>query len=233
MKRAFRSVQTPSAPSAEEEKEEEVISTFGGFLMKADSEGIPGPSTNNRSESEGGSAGGRAGRRGHGRGAAVARLLAPGGHHQHVGGAAPDAGEIDTPDSLRQIIAASTFSRYFPSVLFNHFSRYHLICRRYHQAAAPILKSGILHFRKVKCARGTRPQTNASLTKIPRYHQAAASILKSGILHFRKEKWTRGTWSWALWRTKVAKFAAADESAQKLKHLKRTNPHKFKREREI
>ena len=35
MKRAFRSVQTPSAPSAEEE---EVISTFGGFLMKADSQ---------------------------------------------------------------------------------------------------------------------------------------------------------------------------------------------------
>ena len=69
---AFRSVQTPSAPSAEEE---EVISTFGGFLMKSDSEGIPGPSTNNRSESEGGGAGGRAGRRGHGRGAAVARLL--------------------------------------------------------------------------------------------------------------------------------------------------------------
>ena len=35
MKGAFRSVQTPSAPSAEEE---EVISTFGGFLMKADSQ---------------------------------------------------------------------------------------------------------------------------------------------------------------------------------------------------
>ena len=33
MKRAFRSVQTPSAPSAEEE---EVISTFGEFLMKAE-----------------------------------------------------------------------------------------------------------------------------------------------------------------------------------------------------
>ena len=78
VKRAFRSVQTPSAPSAEEQhddEEEEVISTFGGFLMKSDSEGIPGPSTNNRSESEGGGAGGRAGRRGHGRGAAVARLL--------------------------------------------------------------------------------------------------------------------------------------------------------------
>ena len=30
MKRAFRSVQTPSAPSAEEEMEKEVISTFGG-----------------------------------------------------------------------------------------------------------------------------------------------------------------------------------------------------------
>jgi len=88
---------------------------------------------------------------------------------------------------------------------------------RYHQAAAPILKSGILHFRKEKCARGTRPQTNVSLTKIPRYHQAAASILKSGILHFRKEKWTRGTWSWALWRTKVAMFAATDKSGKKLK----------------
>ena len=77
VKGAFRSVQMPSAPSAEEEKEKEkeVISTFGGFLMKSDSEGIPGPSTNNRSESEGGGAGGRAGRRGHGRGAAVARLL--------------------------------------------------------------------------------------------------------------------------------------------------------------
>ena len=39
VKGAFRSVQTPSAPSAgdeEEEDEEEVISTFGGFLMKAD-----------------------------------------------------------------------------------------------------------------------------------------------------------------------------------------------------
>ena len=35
VKGAFRSVQTPSAPSAEEE---EVISTFGGFLMKADSQ---------------------------------------------------------------------------------------------------------------------------------------------------------------------------------------------------
>ena len=106
VKGAFRSVQTPSAPSAEEQdddEEEEVISTFGGFLMKADSEGIPGPSTNNRSESEGGGAGGRAGRRGHGRGAAVARLLAPGGHHQHVGGPAPDAGEIDTPNSLRRL----------------------------------------------------------------------------------------------------------------------------------
>ena len=34
VKGAFRSVQTPSAPSAEEE---EVISTFGEFLMKADS----------------------------------------------------------------------------------------------------------------------------------------------------------------------------------------------------
>jgi len=34
VKGAFRSVQTPSAPSAEEE----VISTFGGFLMKADSQ---------------------------------------------------------------------------------------------------------------------------------------------------------------------------------------------------
>ena len=32
VKGAFRSVQTPSAPSAEEE----VISTFGGFLMKAE-----------------------------------------------------------------------------------------------------------------------------------------------------------------------------------------------------
>jgi len=55
VKRAFRSVQTPSAPSAEEQdddEEEEVISTFGGFLMKADSEGIPGPSTFSRSESE-------------------------------------------------------------------------------------------------------------------------------------------------------------------------------------
>ena len=119
MKRAFRSVQTPSAPSAEEEKE--VISTFGGFLMKSDSEGIPGPSTNNRSESEGGGAGGRAGRRGHGRGAAVARLLAPGGHHQHVGGAAPDAGEIDTPDSLRQIIAASTFFYVLSIVIIQSF----------------------------------------------------------------------------------------------------------------
>jgi len=98
---------------------------------------------------------------------------------------------------------------------------------RYHQAAASILTSGILHFRKEKCTRGTRPQTNASLTKMPRYHQAAASILTSGILHFRKEKWTRGTCNLALWRTKVAMFAAADESAQKLKHLKRTNPHKF------
>ena len=88
MKGAFRSVQTPSAPSAEEE---EVISTFGGFLMKADS------------QSGGGGAGGRAGRRGHGRGAAVARLLAPGGHHQHAGGPAPDAGEIDTPNSLRRL----------------------------------------------------------------------------------------------------------------------------------
>ena len=103
VKGAFRSVQTPSAPSAEEEKEEEVISTFGGFLMKADSEGIPGPSTNNRSQSGGGGAGGRAGRRGQGRGAAVARLLAPGVHHQHVGGPAPDAGEIDTPNSLRRL----------------------------------------------------------------------------------------------------------------------------------
>ena len=39
VKGAFRSVQTPSAPSAgdeEEEDAEEVISTFGGFLMKAD-----------------------------------------------------------------------------------------------------------------------------------------------------------------------------------------------------
>jgi len=35
VKGAFRSVQTPSAPSAEEE---EVISTFGEFLMKADSQ---------------------------------------------------------------------------------------------------------------------------------------------------------------------------------------------------
>ncbi len=227
MKGAFRSVQTPSAPSAEEEKEKEVISTFGGFLMKSDSEGIPGPSTNNRSESEGGGAGGRAGRRGHGRGAAVARLLAPGGHHQHVGGPAPDAGEIDTPDSLRQIIAASTFFLVLSIVIIQSFSRYHLICRRYHQTPAPILKSGILHFRKEKCARGTRPQTNASLTKIPRYHQAAASILTSGILHFRKEKWTRGTWSWALWRTKVAMFAATDKSGKKLKTWKVPNPHKF------
>ena len=88
VKGAFRSVQTPSAPSAEEE---EVISTFGGFLMKADS------------QSGGGGAGGRAGRRGQGRGAAVARLLAPGVHHQHVGGPAPDAGEIDTPNSLRRL----------------------------------------------------------------------------------------------------------------------------------
>ena len=88
VKGAFRSVQTPSAPSAEEE---EVISTFGGFLMKAGS------------QSGGGGAGGRAGRRGQGRGAAVARLLAPGVHHQHVGGPAPDAGEIDTPNSLRRL----------------------------------------------------------------------------------------------------------------------------------
>ena len=39
VKGAFRSVQTPPAPSAEEQDdddEEEVISTFGGFLMKAD-----------------------------------------------------------------------------------------------------------------------------------------------------------------------------------------------------
>jgi len=94
VKGAFRSVQTPSAPSAEEQdddEEEEVISTFGGFLMKADS------------QSGGGGAGGRAGRRGQGRGAAVARLLAPGVHHQHVGGPAPDAGEIDTPNSLRRL----------------------------------------------------------------------------------------------------------------------------------
>ena len=97
VKGAFRSVQTPSAPF------EEVISTFGGFLMKSDSEGIPGPSTNNRSESEGGGAGGRAGRRGQGRGAAVARLPAPGIHHQHVGGPAPDTGEIDIPNSLRRL----------------------------------------------------------------------------------------------------------------------------------
>ena len=34
VKGAFRSVQTPSAPSAGDE--EEVISPFGGFLMKAD-----------------------------------------------------------------------------------------------------------------------------------------------------------------------------------------------------
>ena len=89
VKGAFRSVQTPSAPSAEEE--EEVISTFGEFLMKADS------------QSGGGGAGGRAGRRGQGRGAAAARRLAPGVHHQHVGGPAPDAGEIDTPNSLRRL----------------------------------------------------------------------------------------------------------------------------------
>ena len=88
VKGAFRSVQTPSAPSAEEE----VISTFGGFLMKAE-QPVRG----------GGGAGGRAGRRGQGRGAAVARLLAPGVHHQHVGGPAPDAGEIDTPNSLRRL----------------------------------------------------------------------------------------------------------------------------------
>ena len=88
VKGAFRSVQTPSAPSAEEE---EVISTFGGFLMKAEQ------------PVRGGGAGGRAGRRGQGRGAAVARLLAPGVHHQHVGGPAPDAGEIDTPNSLRRL----------------------------------------------------------------------------------------------------------------------------------
>ena len=62
VKGAFRSVQTPSAPSAEEE----VISTFGEFLMKAEQ------------PVRGGGAGGRAGRRGQGRGAAVARLLAPG-----------------------------------------------------------------------------------------------------------------------------------------------------------
>ena len=98
---------------------------------------------------------------------------------------------------------------------------------RYHQAAAPILKSGILHFRKEKCARGTRPQTNVSLTKIPRYHQAAASILTSGILHFRNEKCARGTCNLALWEVGVAKYTDADKSAQKLKHLKRTNPHKF------
>ena len=36
VKGAFRSVQTPSAPSGEEEDDEEVISTFGVFLMKAD-----------------------------------------------------------------------------------------------------------------------------------------------------------------------------------------------------
>ena len=88
VKGAFRSVQTPSAPSAEEE---EVISTFGEFLMKAEQ------------PVRGGGAGGRAGRRGQGRGAAVARLLAPGVHHQHVGGPAPDAGEIDTPNSLRRL----------------------------------------------------------------------------------------------------------------------------------
>jgi len=94
VKGAFRSVQTPSAPSAEEQdddEEEEVISTFGEFLMKADS------------QSGGGGAGGRAGRRGQGRGAAVARLLAPGVQHKHVGGPAPDAGEIDTPNSLRRL----------------------------------------------------------------------------------------------------------------------------------
>ena len=76
MKGAFRSVQTPSAPSAEEQdddEEEEVISTFGGFLMKAEQ------------PVRGGGAGGRAGRRGQGRGAAVARLLAPGVQHKHVG----------------------------------------------------------------------------------------------------------------------------------------------------
>ena len=88
VKGAFRSVQTPSAPSAEEE---EVISTFGAFLMKADSQSV-----------RGGGAGGRAGRRGQGRGA-VARLLASGVHHQHVGGPAPDAGEIDAPNSLRRL----------------------------------------------------------------------------------------------------------------------------------
>ena len=98
---------------------------------------------------------------------------------------------------------------------------------RYHQAAASILKSGILHFRKEKCARGTRPTNQCQSDKMPRYHQAAARILKSGILHFRKEKWTKGTWSWALWRTKVAMFAAADESAQKLKQQKRAKPRKF------
>ena len=86
MKGAFRSVQTPSAPSAEEE---EVISTFGGFLMKSDSEGIPGPSTNNRSESEGGGAGGRAGRRGHTDGVLLWRAFSHPGDITNTSGEQP------------------------------------------------------------------------------------------------------------------------------------------------
>ena len=100
VKGAFRSVQTLSAPSAEEQdddEEEEVFSTFGGFLMKADSEGIPGPSTFSRSESEGG----RCWRT---RWPSRARTgCCCGAPSQHVGGPAPDAGEINTPNSLRRL----------------------------------------------------------------------------------------------------------------------------------
>ena len=118
MKGAFRSVQTPSAPSAEEQdddEEEEVISTFGGFLMKADSEGIPGPSTFSRSESE-------RGRCWRTRWPSRARTgCCCGAPSQHVGGPASDSGEIDTPDSLRQIIAASTFFFVLSIVIIQSF----------------------------------------------------------------------------------------------------------------